>query len=169
MKTILFILTLLIFTPTINGQENKILTELNNQKGAENQVSYIMKLPVSGLEDSSLIMGLKKKLKSDLNSIYSCIISFVNSKELELSKNEIGELKKRTENVASEFFKSNNYTLLKNSGGIAPIYGVGIDTIADKKVAIVYLGGDCSIDDIDLKWEEITLVFNKKMEALLKE
>ncbi|MDO5971276.1 hypothetical protein Q4Q35_15820 [Flavivirga aquimarina] len=169
MRKTLFTLILLILSLATKAQENKLISELNKQKGADNQVSFIMKLPILSLEDNSTIISLKKKLKSDLNDIYSCVNSFVNSKELKLNEKEIRELKKRTKNIASEFYKSNNYTLLKTSGGIAPVYGVGIDTIANKKVAVVHLGGDCSIDEIDLKWDEITSVFNSKMEALLNE
>ena len=48
-------------------------------------------------------------------------------------------------------------------------YGVGIDTVAAKQVVIVHLGGDCTIDETDLKWEEITSIFNKRMELLLNQ
>lgn len=167
MQKRLFILFIFIFSLSIKAQENKLLTELNKIEGVDNQVSHIMKFPISNLEDNNLIISLKKKLKSELNTIYSCVNSFVNSKELELTEKEIAELKKRTKNISYEFFKAKNYTILKNSGGIAPIYGVGIDTIAKRKVAVVYLGGDCSIDEIDLKWDEITSVFNTRMELLL--
>ncbi|WP_299311964.1 hypothetical protein [uncultured Aquimarina sp.] len=109
---------------------------------------------------------MKKELQSKLNTIFSCMDLYANSTELKLDEKAISELKKRIETIAFMFSKSEKYTLIKTSGGIAHIYGVGIDTISNKKVAIVYLGGDCSMNDIDLKWEEITTVFNKKNEIL---
>ncbi len=157
----------MIFTSVINAQENKLLKELNHVERVDNQVSYIMKLPIKNLKNNSSILNLKKKLNSELNTIYSCVISFVNSKDLKLTDKEIDELKKRTEKISSEFYKAKKFVLLKTSGGIAPVYGVGMDTIAEKKVVIVHLGGDCSIDETDLKREEITSVFNKKMELLM--
>jgi hypothetical protein len=57
--------------------------------------------------------------------------------------------------------------LLYRSGGIAPMSGVGLDTISGKSTAIVYLGGDCLIDEIDLKWNEIINTFNIKMKELM--
>ncbi len=165
MRKTIFILTLLSFTLTIHSQENKLLDKLNKVKGADEQVSYILNLPIKNLEK----ITLTKKLDSDLNSIASCINPFVHSKELGLTEKETVDLKKRTKIIATELFKSDNYILLKNSGGDGPIYGVGIDTIAERKVVIIYLGGDCTIDETDLKWEEITSVFNKKMESLINE
>ncbi len=145
-----------------------LFIELNEINGVEGKVSFIMNLPVSNLENSDGITFLKKKLKSELNTISSCILPFVNSKELELTKKETIELKKRVENISTKLYESNRYTLLKTTDGIAPVYGVGMDTIANKKVAVVYLGGDCTIDETDLKWEKITTVFNTKMRVLLK-
>ena len=163
MRKTIFILILFSLSSTISAQENKLLDELNEVKGADKQVSYVLNLQVENLEK----ITLTKKLNSDLNTMASCIMPFVNSKTLKLTEEETADIKKRTEIIATEFFKSNNYVLLKNSGGYAPIYGIGIDTIAEKKVVIVHLGGDCTIDEADLKWEEITAVFNKKMEFLL--
>jgi len=163
-KTIL-ILILLSFSTFTYAQENKLLEGLNEIKSTDEQVSYVFNLPVKNLDK----IALTNKLDSDLNTIASCIIPFVNSKTLKLTEKETADLKKRTEIIATELFKSDNFVLLKNSGGYAPVYGVGIENIADKKIVIVHLGGDCTIDEVDLKWEEITTVFNNKMESLLKE
>lgn len=149
----------------ICAQENKLLDELNKVKGADEQVSYVLNLPVKGLEK----ITLTKKLDSDLNTIASCIMPFVYRKKSKLTEKETVDLKKRIEIIATELFKSDNYVLLKNSGGYAPVFGVGMENIADKKVVIIHLGGDCTIDEADLKWEEITAVFNNKMESLVKE
>ncbi|WP_299256730.1 hypothetical protein [uncultured Aquimarina sp.] len=158
---------ILICSFAVNAQENKLLAELNRIDDIDNQVFHIIKNPVSNIKDNDLTLGLKKKLKSELNTIYSCMDSYANSKELKLDENEISELKTRVKNISSEFYKSKKYTLVKTSGGIAPIYGVGMDTILNKKVAIVYLGGDCSMTEVDMKWDEITEIFNKKMKSLL--
>lgn len=165
MRKTLFILMFLSLSSITFAQENKLLVELNEVKGAEEQVSYVLNLPVENLEE----IALTKKLDSDLNTIASCIMPFVNSKTLKRTEKETADLKKRTEIIATELFKSDNFVILKNSGGYAPVYGVGIENIADKKVVSVHLGGDCTIDEVDLKWEEITSVFNKKMDSLLKE
>ena len=165
MRKTIFILILLSLSSIISAQENKLLDELNEVKSAEEQVSYVLNLQVENLEKIALTI----KLDSDLNTIASCIMPFVNSKTLKLTEKETADLKKRTEIIATELFNSDNFVLLKNSGGYAPVYGVGIENIADKKVVIVHLGGDCTIDEVDLKWEEITSVFNNKMESLLKE
>ncbi|WP_109438663.1 hypothetical protein [Aquimarina sp. AU119] len=167
MKKTLITFLILFCSIVINAQENKLLTELNKIDAGDNQVFHIIKNPISNLEENDLIQNLKKKLKSELNTIYSCMDSYANSKELRLNKNETSELKRRIEHISSEFYKSKKYALVKTSGGIAPIYGVGMDTILNKKVAIVYLGGDCSMTEIDMKWDEITLIFNEKMKSLL--
>ena len=158
-------LILILFSFSFYAQENKLFDELIKIKSSDKQVSYILNLPIKNLGKSSLI----KKLDSKLNTIASCLNSFVYSKRLYLTEKEIVKLKKRIELIAFKFFKSDNYVLLKKSGGYAPTYGVGIDTIAKKKVIIVHLGGDCIIDETDLKWEEITSHFNKKMKSLLNQ
>lgn len=149
----------------MSAQKNKLLDELIEVKGADEQISYVLNLPVKDLEK----IALTKKLDSDLNTISSCIIPFVDNKVSKLTEKETFDLKKRIEIIAIELFKSDNYVLLRNSGGYAPVYGVEIENIADKKVVIVHLGGDCTIDEVDLKWEEITSVFNNKMKSLLEE
>lgn len=76
-------------------------------------------------------------------------------------------MEKRISLIASKFYESKKYTLVKRSGGIDPIYGVGIDTIFNKKVTIAYLGGDCRTTEVDIRWNEITSIFNEKMKSLL--
>ncbi|WBX75775.1 hypothetical protein PG911_14085 [Tenacibaculum ovolyticum] len=168
MKKTTFTITLLILIKFVNAQENKLFAKLNNIENIKNQASYVMKLQVANLKDNRFIISLKNKLNSKLNTINSCMNSFVNSKELKLSENEITELKKRIEKIAAEFYKSDNYALLKTSDGTTSIYGTGIETIANKKVIIVHLGGDCNVDKIDLKRKKVTNIFNSKMELLLK-
>ena len=157
MIKIIFIL--IGFSSITSAQANKLFDELNEVKGAEEKVIYVLNLRVENLEE----IALTKKLDSDLNTIISCIMPFVNSKTIKLNKKETADLKKRTEIIATELFKSDNFMILKNSGGYAPIYGIGLENIADKKVVIVYLGGDCTIDEVALKWDEITSIFNNKM------
>ena len=165
MKKIILILLISSFTSVTFGQENKLLNELRKEKEVDSQVSFIMDLPIKNLKEDVLT----DKLGSELNTISSCIDLFVRMDKLKINKDLRVDLKKRTEAIATELFKVKYYVLLKNSGGYAPVYGVGLDTISGKKVAVVHLGGDCSYDESDKKKEEITAVFNSKMKMLLSE
>lgn len=163
MKITILTLIVLAFNLTTNAQENNLFKELNKLKGADIKVSYIMELPVENMD----VISLVEKVNSELKTIDSCIDAFINSKKLNLTEIEISILKKRTEKIALELYKSNNYVLLKDTSGYAPISGVGMEIISEKQVAIVYFGGGCTIDETDLKHAEITSIFNKKMKSLL--
>ncbi len=71
MKKILLIL--ILFNFSFYAQENKLFNKLSKVKTPDKQVSYILNLPIKNLEKSSLI----KKTNSELNTIASCINSFV--------------------------------------------------------------------------------------------
>jgi hypothetical protein len=88
MKRILSIIFLISLSSFIYAQEGTLIDELNKFKNSDEQVLHIMKMPVFDLESSKTIKILKKKLLSKLNTIYSCVNSFVNSKELKLSLTE---------------------------------------------------------------------------------
>ncbi|SEC25856.1 hypothetical protein SAMN04489761_2507 [Tenacibaculum sp. MAR_2009_124] len=165
MKKIIYLLLISSFNSITFGQENKLLNELRKVKEVDSQVSFIMDLPIKNLKEDVLT----DKLGSELNTISSCIDLFARMDELEVNKDLRADLKKRTEAIATELFKAKCYVLLKNSGGYAPVYGVGLDTISGKKVAVVHLGGDCSYDESDKKKEELTAVSNSTMNMLLRE
>lgn len=168
MRNIPITLLILIYSLVVNAQENKLLIELSKIESGDHQVFHIIKNPISNLKNNDLIISLKKKLKSELNTIHSCVNSYGNIKELKLNEKEISELKRRIEQISSRFYELNKYTLIKTPNGIAPIYGVGIDTISNKKVIVVYLGGGCNVTEADKRRNEITAVFNEKMKSLLK-
>ena len=166
MKKIYFIVFLISITYISTAQENKLFKEVIIQK-APNQADFIMNFSFDDLDENNHIKALQNKSKNTLNSISSCIKTYVKHKKLKLSENEINTLKSRVTTIAERFYNTKRYALLKSSGGMAPIYGIDIDTIAKKQVFIVLTGGDCIVTEEDNRWEEITNVFNTKMKALL--
>ena len=165
MKHSIYTAILFCFTLSVYAQENKLLNELKSVKGVEDKVAYILDRSIENLEK----INLMDQLDSELNTISSCLNTFVNSKDLGLNEKDLAKLKERMQQLATECFKSANYLLIKNSGGYAPIFGIGLDTIAQKKVIILYLGGDCILDETDMKTIEIITIFNEKMSALLND
>lgn len=164
MYRLLFKISFFLVCFISKGQENKLLEKLDSINGGDKQMEYILEIQAK-LKETNEISILKDKLQSDFNTISSCIIPYVYNENL--LKNEKKELEKQIRNIASFFYESNYYVLLKTSGGDGPMIGVDLKEIKNKKVVIVLLGGDCIIDDEDLLYEKIISFFNDKMNMLL--
>jgi len=166
MKKILF-LFFIFFSFFSYGQENKLLGQILNLKKGESQLEYILNIKNQDLPEDGFTKLMKIKLNSELNSLADLFSSYMISKDLELSSKEMSILKSRVLSLAEWFVKNEQYITVTSSGGIAPIIGVGSETIANKKVLVLKMGGDCTIDEYDERRNYIYEVFNTRVKSLL--
>ncbi|WP_106794707.1 hypothetical protein [Aquimarina sp. Aq78] len=167
MKKVLTTILFIFLSLSLKAQENPLLKQLSELEGSEKQVNHILNLKVAELKENKVIVELKEKLNSDLNSVISCVIPYKLSESLNLTDMEKQELKKRIAKIADKFSESEYYMFFEFSGGYAPIFGVNVKTVNNKETVIVMLGGDCTKDKTELKAEEIYTVFNDRMDELM--
>ncbi|PKV50920.1 hypothetical protein ATE84_2989 [Aquimarina sp. MAR_2010_214] len=167
MKKVFYSLLLIFLSLSLKAQENPLLKQISELEGSDKQVNHVLNLIVTELQEDKIIVELKEKLNSDLNSVISCVTPYKLSESLKLTDEEKKELKKRIVKIADKFSELKYYTLFEFSGGYAPIFGVNTKTIKNKEIVVVMLGGDCSKNKTELKAEEIYTVFNNRMKELM--
>ena len=166
MKKLCYIL-LLVFSFSGYSQENQLYETLKNLDDNTSQLKYVLNLKIPDIPENGFSKLLKIKLNSELNSLGDVFAFFANGKELNLSQKEQSILTNRARYFATWFVKNKKYVTVKSSIGIAPISGIGIDTIAEKKVALLLMGGDCTVDEYEERRDYIYKVFSERVKSLL--
>lgn len=156
-----------MFPIIIYAQVRDVEQDYCNMEIVNNQVNELYNYPVFNIKDNETILSLKAKFKSELNTVASCVIYYKYSKLLKLTENEQTELLRQIERIAEKFIEIRKYVLFEWSGGYAPVVGVKEGVVAGQKVSIVMYGGDCVINDIELKENEIYSKFNSKVKQHL--
>ena len=160
MKHLLIISFLISFsTYSQNGFEEN----LYESERAANDVNQLFSFPIANLHESEEILNLKIKLKSEINTVSDCDVFYKYSEVLKLNEAETKILKNRMEQIAQAFCDLKKYTYFQYSGGYSPIFGVKEDTVNNKIVSTVMLGGSCVIEESDKRSREILDLFNSKM------
>ena len=147
------------------GQQNELLNRILELDKSRDQLKYVLDLKVDSIPEDGFSKLLKIKLNSDLDNLGDIFAFYVDGKELELSKKEQTILEERVRYMASWFVKSQQYALVKSSGGIAPVTGIDIDKIQDKKVVVLLMGGSCITTERDNRREHIYKLFNNKVRS----
>tara|TARA_R110002073_G_scaffold123234_2_gene266896 strand:- start:81407 stop:81922 length:516 start_codon:yes stop_codon:yes gene_type:complete len=158
----------IVSTFSVYGQENKLLDTISQLEDGEAQMKYVLNLTISDIPEDGFSKLLKIKLNSELNSLSNLFASYILSGDLNLSKKELSVIEGRVVYFANWLVENQKYVTVKNSGGFASTTGVNLDTIANKKVLVLLMGGDCTIDEYDNRSEYIYQIFNKKIKSLLK-
>ena len=162
------IVTTILFLLPLNAiSQNHVEESYYQSERAENDVNQLLNYPISNLSESENISNLKKKLKSEINTVSDCDVFYKFSKILKLDEEEIGILKNRIEEIAQGFCSLKKYTYFQYTGGYSSTFGVKDETINNKIVSTVMLGGSCVIEESDKKSREILGLFNSKMESCI--
>lgn len=165
MKKIFFIL-LIVLPISTYGQENQLFDSIVKKKGID-QLEYVLNLKVSGIPDDGFSKLLKIKLNSELSSLHDLFTNYMFSSDLELSRKELSIIEQRVLYLAEWFVKSKKYVTVKNSGGYSPVIGIRLDTVANKKVLVLLMGGDCRVTEYDKRSDYIYNLFSRKVKRLL--
>jgi hypothetical protein len=80
---------------------------------------------------------------------------------------ELSVLENRVLYFADWFVRNQRYVIVKSSGGVAPSTGVRSDSIANKRVAVLLMGGSCTITERDHRSDYIYTLFSNKVRNLL--
>ncbi|WP_139149804.1 hypothetical protein [Flavobacterium caeni] len=159
------IVTTILFLFSLNAiSQNDVEESYYQSERAENDVNQLLSYPISNLSENESVSNLKKKLKSEINTVSDCDVFYKYSKILKLNETEIEILKNRIEEIAQGFCSLKKYTYFQYTGGYSPIFGVKDETINNKIVSTAMLGGGCVIEESDKKSREILALFNSKME-----
>ncbi len=129
------------------------------------KVNEVLYYSITNINSSEILNRLSIRSKIEFTTLASILLAFEHAETLKLSNDEKGVLIKRLEDFAVALFQQNKYYLFEFSSGIITPYGVKEKIIANKKVIIVMLGGNCIVDDWDYRY--ILQVFNDKMKMLL--
>jgi hypothetical protein len=165
-KKLCYILFFVLSFP-VYGQENQLLNSLKDFDNGSDQMKYVLNLKIDSIPEDGFSKLLKIKLNSELNSLGDIFSYYASGKELNLSKKEQSILESRTLFFAKWFIENKKYVIAKSSGGVAPASGIGLDTIAGKKVAVILMGGDCTITERDERSDYIYNLFSNKVRDLL--
>ncbi len=168
MKKLVFFLSVCLAL-TIHSQENKLLTQLHKYDDGIEQMKYVLNIPVDSIPEDGFSRLLKIKLNSDLNTLGDIFSFYADSDQFELSRKEQSILENRILYFAKWFFKNRQFAIVKSSGGYAPISGIRLDTIADKKVIVLLMGGDCLVSERDKRQDYIYELFSNKVRDLLSQ
>jgi len=169
MSKTLFIIFITLISNSIFAQNRDFEYDYYIGELTDIEINEILNFPIYDLQDNKTITELKRKLNSELNSIASVMVHYKFAKTLKLTSLEQTELETRMVVISDRFAKQNKYVLLKLSGGYAPTFGIKEELISGKKVMILLLGGDCIIDEMEIKQEKIYTLFNDEMKKNILE
>tara|TARA_R110002096_G_scaffold63_1_gene190 strand:- start:883 stop:1392 length:510 start_codon:yes stop_codon:yes gene_type:complete len=167
-KTIILILVLVI-SNSISGQNRDVEYDFYNEERSYIEINEIFNFPILNLSESKIITELKKKLNTELNTVASIMVHYKFARTLKLNSDEQTELENRMVEISNKFAENKKYVLFKISGGYAPVFGIKEDIVSDKKVLTLMLGGDCTIDDVEIKEKKIYKIFNDQMKINIAE
>lgn len=151
----------------MQSQENKLLQQFHQFNDDLAQLRYVLDLKIDSIPEDGFSKLLKIKLNSDLDNLGDVFAFYADGKELELSQKEQSVLENRVLFFANWFVKNERYAIVKSSGGIAPSIGIRVDTFSEKKVAVLLMGGDCTITERDKRSDYIYRLFSNKVRNLL--
>lgn len=161
-KTIILILALAI-SNSISSQNRDVEYDFYNEERSNIEINEIFNFPILNLSENKTITELKKKLKTELNTVASIMVHYKFARTLKLNSNEQTELENRMVEISNKFAENNKYILFKISGGYTPVFGIKEGIVFDKKVLTLMLAGDCTIDDVEIKEKRIYKIFNDQM------
>jgi hypothetical protein len=149
------------------SQENRLLDEIRQFDTSSSQLKYVLDLKIDSIPEDGFSKLLKIKLNSDLDNLGDIFAFYADGKDLELSRKEQSILESRVLYFATWFVKNKKYAIVKGSVGFAPSTGISLDTIAEKRVAVLLMGGDCTITERDRRSDYIYNLFSNKVRNLL--
>lgn len=168
MKKILS-LQLIFFVGFLFSQDDISVEKSNYEiQSITHDINELLHYSISNLPDDEIIIQLKEKLDSELNNVVSCALYFKYADALSLSEKNQSALIERMKLIADGFIKNGKYVFFERSGGYAPIVGIKGDSIANKKVLKVMLGGDCTVTKTDIKEREIYEIFNERIKESIE-
>ena len=131
------------------------------------EIDSLMNRSFEGLPEANT---LKNKFEFlNLNSIAGCKIIYMYAERLQVTEQEKKAIEKRIQHIAKMFYDEGTYLLIKQSGGYAPVFGIKPDTINNKEVMVLLMGGDCTVTKQDEREAVLYGLFNDTMKALLEE
>ena len=154
---------------SISGQNRDVEYDFYNEERSYIEINEIFNFPILNLSESKIITELKKKLNTELNTVASIMVHYKFARTLKLNSDEQTELENRMVEISNKFAENKKYVLFKISGGYAPVFGIKEDIVSDKKVLTLMLGGDCTIDDVEIKEKKIYKIFNDQMKINIAE
>ena len=166
MKKLIFIFVLFL-SFSMQSQENELLAGIKQFDDGIKQLKYVLDLKVDSIPEDGFSKLLKIKVNSELNTLGDIFVVYADGKELELSRKEQSILENRAKYFAEQFVKNNRYAIVKSSGGAGPITGVHVETISEKKVVVLLMGGDCTLTERDKRLDYIYDLFSTKVRTLL--
>jgi hypothetical protein len=163
MKKKIFLILILLISNSIPGQSRDVEYDYYAYELSEIEINEILNYPITDLNNVEAIMGLRRKLNSDLNTIASITVNYKFAKTLKLTSDEQTELEKLMIEIADKFAAHKKYVLIKLTGGYSPVFGIKEETLSNKKILTLMLGGDCVTDEMEIKQEKIYELFNEQM------
>ena len=158
---------LLFFSFSIQAQENQLLHHVKKFDNGLDQLKYVLNVKVDSIPEDGFSKLLKIKLNSELNNLGDVFAFYSDGKALELTTKEQSVLENRVLYFAHWFVKNKKYAVVKNTKGVAPATGISLDTIAEKKVIVLLMGGDCLTTERDVRQDYIYSLFSNKVCNLL--
>jgi hypothetical protein len=163
----LMLVAFLLSSFLMQGQQNKLLQQINQFNDGIKQLKYVLDIKIDSIPEDVFSKLLKIKLNSDLDNLGDVFAFYTDGKELELSRKELSVLENRVLYFADWFVRNQRYVIVKSSGGVAPSTGVRSDSIANKRVAVLLMGGSCTITERDHRSDYIYTLFSNKVRNLL--
>ncbi|WP_179007718.1 hypothetical protein [Winogradskyella forsetii] len=168
MKGRIFIFLILAFSYSYS-QDNVTLEEIFDKENKDLElINDILSKKIDSINYFIKNSELRIRFNSELNTIASINRAYSAGYEL-LKENEIKELEKRVEYIASHFFGNAQFYLFKFSRGLGSKYSVTKVTKYDNPIIVLTISSGCIITNIHKREEQILGVFNCKMNELLSE
>ena len=169
MKKAIILVFIILSSNLISAQNRDVEYDFYNEERSNIEINEIFNFPIFDLTENRLIKDLKARFNSELNTVSSIMVHYKFARTLKLNTAEQEALEKRMVEISNKFAQKNKYVLFKISGGYAPVFGIKEEMISDKKVLILLLGGDCTIEDVEIKEEKIYKIFNDQMKINITE
>ncbi|MCG2432221.1 hypothetical protein [Aequorivita xiaoshiensis] len=167
-KTVFLILTLitsnLILAQNRDAEYDEYVSELANV-----EINELLNYPISNLTENEILLKLKKKTNSELNTLASILLNYKFAETLDLKIEEQTMLQMRMTEMADKFYEKNKFIFLEYSGGYSPTFGIKDEIYNDKKVMILLMGGTCIIDEIAWNEKRLYSIFNERMKKNIAE
>ncbi|WP_298756663.1 hypothetical protein [uncultured Psychroserpens sp.] len=167
-KFILCICLSFLALQSVYSQEKTTLAQILTEQDTKSvKLNSILNKKIDSINSHFPNTALRRKLKSELNSIEEIKTQYQLSTIVKLDDGEIKELFDRMVFIAQQFYKEQDFYIFQCSVGWAAPFRIKEKTINNKSVSIINVHGGCVVGETTKKEAEILEVFNYEMKQLL--